>query len=710
MSEEERQAFLKVSFEDMESYCRSRGLLQLTRVLSAAAEKKFLGSRDKSCFLWICPVCPIIIPLHEGFYHDKTQFMIHMETFHIKIEDEEYEKMRSIMPETIPDHEMELLKSWRWEPQPIDGDDLAERAKILSDVKRIVSKLIDREAISLNLLYAIYTFIMTWVRPARPYVVSMCGCCGIGQLSSERLKELYKLLEPLTYILTGYEHQTRHNGEQESQQDSLVATFLVNETGTYMCFDCGKIASTKADGSNQLIDEMFDSLFCESLLMYPSESWDDMTQRCFGFGPDIVKKMREALDKLKTNCSSCEILKGKFPDFFLPDAILETVFDAKSYFHSGIDCAQVEMLLIDAEVDYLRKRLLETCRMNIVLTVLPVAKACLWDKWNNSPPQKALRLCPLNDLELEAPLDMILRSLWHLRRFHDTLQKIPCKFPHVKDGESQIGMELREIFDSWDDDEECKPCDPCGSTRFADFSNSLVYKKDGNRRTATEIVKIIFRRLHSSQTPLHFEFKCESLEQQTVVEPSLHSCICLMHDLFGLHICENKCNCMNEVPRKYKHTTFFHNIDLGAVGNAKFESLSELLKVMESRIESCGHKVPQYSLLYPPRLFMTVFQWKNDKVCHINMHEVLLNLTTELDISHFYGGLPPGSNYTLVSAVCCNDRGQYICFARNNNRWLTYGNNAVMSAESWQESTDRYRQDNLRPEVVFFEHAIRSSR
>lgn len=46
---------------------------------------------------------------------------------------------------------------------------------------------------------------------------------------------------------------------------------------------------------------------------------------------------------------------------------------------------------------------------------------------------------------------------------------------------------------------------------------------------------------------------------------------------------------------------------------------------------------------------------------HINMHEVLMSLAVELDISHFYGDLHSGSKYTLVSAVCAETILCYLC-------------------------------------------------
>uniref|UniRef100_A0A0E0MG93 DUF629 domain-containing protein n=1 Tax=Oryza punctata TaxID=4537 RepID=A0A0E0MG93_ORYPU len=686
MSDEERQAFLTVSFEDMRSYCRSGGLPaecvhRIMRVLKGAEE---LVKGCDSFSYCLCTLCSTTICA------DAVEFMSHIDISHTE---GKHKNLWSSIPERISDSEMELLKSWIWEPKPIDGDDLAERTRILSDVKEIVFQLIDMKAISLCLLFIIHKFIMSRVRPVTPLVVSMCACCGIGQLSSAHLKELYEFLKNLVPTHTDYVHQKAQNGEQESQQNLLTWS---KETET-LYFDCGKIASRKTDGSSQA-DGLFDSLFCKPLLGLgdPFELW-----------VGVNKNIREELGKLKLRCSSCEEKRIQGGVYFLPKAIFESDIDIEPYFNDGIGSAQVELLLIDAELDYQKKRLLEACKVDYLAAIVPIAKACLRAKLNNYPPEKILPLRPPNGLKLQAPLNMILRSLWHIRRFHDTLQKIPSECTDVKDGNSLIGKTLCEIFDSWDNDKEYKPCDPRGSMRFADFTNSLVYKKDGKRRTATEIVELIFGRLHSSQTPLHFEFKGETLEQQTPIEASLLGCICLVHDLFGLHIYENKFNCVNEVDTKHMHTTFLHCIDWGSVGKTKVESFSELLKAQMSRIESCGHMVYQYSLIYPPRLFMTVFERKDDKVGHINMHEVLMSLAVELDISHFYGGLHSGSKYILVSAVCCNDQGQYFCFARDNNRWLIYDNNRrPMYAESWEASIQQYSQANLCPEILFFEHVM----
>ncbi|KAG8089986.1 hypothetical protein GUJ93_ZPchr0011g28567 [Zizania palustris] len=77
MSDDERQAYLQVSFAEMESSCRSGGMPEqcvhrMVRVLSDAEE--FVKGAGSS--YWICPFCtPIFL--------DVTEFMLHMENDHI---------------------------------------------------------------------------------------------------------------------------------------------------------------------------------------------------------------------------------------------------------------------------------------------------------------------------------------------------------------------------------------------------------------------------------------------------------------------------------------------------------------------------------------------------------------------------------------------------------------------------------------------------
>lgn len=65
-------------------------------------------------------------------------------------------ELLSSVPKRASHCEKELLESWRWETT--DGDDLAERKKILSRAKEIVFELIDSEVTFLNILYIMYKF------------------------------------------------------------------------------------------------------------------------------------------------------------------------------------------------------------------------------------------------------------------------------------------------------------------------------------------------------------------------------------------------------------------------------------------------------------------------------------------------------------------------------------------------------------------------
>ncbi|KAL5205113.1 hypothetical protein ABZP36_009984 [Zizania latifolia] len=668
MSDEERHAFLKVSFGEMKSYCRRSGVLpeQCVHWMMSMLSDAEVFVKEGCSSYWICPLC-----IHVNM--DVTNFMSHIENDHIK-EDSE---LLSSLPKRIPDSEKELLKSWRW--VAIDGDDLAERTEILSMVKRIVFELIDLDAISVNLLYIMHKFVMNRVRAVTPSVISMCASCGIGQLSYAHLMELYKLLEPLMHIHTDYEHQKGPSVEQESQQDSLVITWS-KETCT-LSIDCGKITSIETDDSSKA-DGLFACLFGESLLEDPMESWVGMWQKCIDHGPGILNKISLALDKLKRKYYSWkELTEIQGGVYSLPQAIFSSEIDIQLYFDSGIGSVQIEMLLIDAEVNYWKKRLLKYCEVDYLAIILPIAKACLWAKLNNNPPEDALLALPPDVYELQVPLDVILRSLWHIRRFHDDIQMTPFIYPDVTVGDHLIVM-LREIFNSWNCQKECKQCDPSVLRFMVSAWRSFLIDEKAGKITASRAVKLIFERLHMLQTPLHFEFKGEALEPQTETMPNFLGCICLTHDLFGLHITEEKCNCADNVSAETESTTFFHSIDLDTVERTKLESFTELLKAVDKQLlcdprnGGCGHNIARY-LSYPPHLFMTVFSWPDNKGSHINMHEVLISLAAELDISHIYKDLHSDSKYSLVSAVCCDDEGQYLCFAQDKNKWLIYDGKTI---------------------------------
>ncbi|KAG8090205.1 hypothetical protein GUJ93_ZPchr0011g26979 [Zizania palustris] len=626
MNDEERHDFLNVSFGEMKSYCRRPGVLpeQCVQWMMSMLSDAEVFVKEGCSSYWICPLCIHVCT-------DATIFMWHIENQHIEGDSE----LLSSLPTRIPDSEKELLKSWRW--VAIDGDDLAERTEILSMIKSIAFELIDMDAISVNLLNIMHKFVMNRVRPVTPSIVSMCASCGIGQLSYAHLKELYKFLEPLTHTPTDYEHQKGPNVEQESQQDSLVITWS-KETRT-LSIDCGKITSIKTDDSSKA-DGLFACLFGESLLEDPMESWVGMWQKCIDHGPGILNKISVVLDKLNRKYYSWKKLTEiQLGVHSLPQAIFSSEIDIQLYFDYGIGFVQIEMLLIDAEVNYLKKRLLKNCEVDYLAIILPIAKACLWAKLNNNPPEDALLACPPDVYELQVPLKMILRK-------------------------------------------ECKQCDP-NKFRFmaSALRSDLIDEKPG-KITASRFVKLIFERLHKLQTPLHFEFKGEALEPQTKTMPNCLGCICLTHDLFGLHITEEKCNCVNNVSAETEYTTFFHSIDLGTVERTKLESFSELLKAVNKQLlcdprnGGCGHNIARY-LSYPPHLFMTVFSWPDNKGSHINMHEVLISLAAGLDINHVYKYLHSDSKYTLVSAVCCDDEGRYLCFAQDKNKWLIYDGKTI---------------------------------
>jgi hypothetical protein len=88
----------------------------------------------------------------------------------------------------------------------------------------------------------------------------------------------------------------------------------------------------------------------------------------------------------------------------------------------------------------------------------------------NDPLEDALLAHPQNCHKPQVPLDAILRSLWHIRRFCGDLWEIPCISPDVK--ARVYRAILLRIFRSWD---QCKTCDlPSSAIFMVDSLRSFV--------------------------------------------------------------------------------------------------------------------------------------------------------------------------------------------------------------------------------------------
>ncbi|KAF2911534.1 hypothetical protein DAI22_11g187300 [Oryza sativa Japonica Group] len=47
--------------------------------------------------------------------------------------------------------------------------------------------------------------------------------------------------------------------------------------------------------------------------------------------------------------------------------------------------------------------------------------------------------------------------------------------------------------------------------------------------------------------------------------------------------------------------------------------------------------------------------------------------------------------------------GRYVCFARNQDKWLICDAETVQAADSWELLLERFSDCRLQPEVLFFE-------
>uniref|UniRef100_A0A0E0BKW9 C2H2-type domain-containing protein n=1 Tax=Oryza glumipatula TaxID=40148 RepID=A0A0E0BKW9_9ORYZ len=90
------------------------------------------------------------------------------------------------------------------------------------------------------------------------------------------------------------------------------------------------------------------------------------------------------------------------------------------------------------------------------------------------------------------------------------------------------------------------------------------------------------------------------------------------------------------------------------------------------------------------------------------LSELLVGIAHPLDIKLLCKGVRFSANYSLASMISYAD-GRYVCFARNQDKWLICDAENVEAADSWELLLERFSVCRLQPEVLFFE-VIKGSR
>lgn len=319
-------------------------------------------------------------------------------------------------------------------------------------------------------------------------------------------------------------------------------------------------------------------------------------------------------------------------------------------------------------------------------------------------------------------LNVIIQSLWHVRRFRDEFLRRSTS-EHVHVGDPCVICALKEIFSvlsiaSTDTRREAVAPTSLRTALSNLYPNSNFFK-EGQMNDASEVLAAIFDCLHQSFTPGSSVSDTASVASSNT---SSWDCVnedCIAHSIFGMNIFE-RMNCYNcELQSRYlKYTSFFHNINASALRTMKImcseSSFDELLNLVEMNHQltcnpdyggcgklNCIHHILSSS---PPHVFTTVLGWQNTCENVEDITATLRALNDEIDISVLYRGLDPRNKHSLVSVVCYYGQ-HYHCFAysHDHGRWIMYDDNAVRVVGSWTDVLKSCEKGHLQPQVLFFE-------
>ncbi|KAG8090573.1 hypothetical protein GUJ93_ZPchr0011g28556 [Zizania palustris] len=338
MSDEERRSFLTVSIKEIREYHEGNAKpSEKLRDLDVAVD--FI----KGTGAWNCRLCPRC----QKVFLRANLFVFHVENEHIH----EVHEWLSSVPKRISDEETEFIDSWFISSVPTDviptGE--ADGDKILSKIKTLVLDLNNLKVLSVDLVNSLVKLTKIWVgeTPTVPQNLSCITLLDRGGLHV--LGSCLDLLQPLPILSTA-------DDEQDSRDPFVVE--LVKDAFTVYIDE--NVPINTVGSSDQ--DALF-SWLSRPLREDPATSWSSMRQDCLSKGADVLEKLNEKVASL--------IEKVKHKRQLIKTNVNEDYFRAKAKL-------DINIMGLDAEVDYLKRKLVKVCTYDYRAIILPAMKFYLW--------------------------------------------------------------------------------------------------------------------------------------------------------------------------------------------------------------------------------------------------------------------------------------------------------------------------------------------